>query len=89
MTKAQTTTKVAAITKEAVADPRRPAHIFNTKSKPSLGVGKFVMNLLDTNPKLTTIELLEAVYDNFPEGSIKTTKACISWYKAKHRQTAK
>ena len=89
MAKAQTTTQVEVITKEAESNTRRPAHIFNTKSKPSLGVGKFVMNLLDTNPKLTTIELLEAVYDHFPEGSIKTTKACISWYKAKHRQTAK
>ena len=89
MAKAQTVAQVEVITKEAVADPRRPAHIFNTKAKPSLGVGKFVMNLLDTNPKLTTIDLLEAVYDHFPEGSVKTTKACISWYKAKHRQTAR
>jgi hypothetical protein len=45
-----------------------------------LGVGKFVMNLIKTQPELTNTQLLDEVKKKFGD-QVKTTKACIAWYK--------
>jgi hypothetical protein len=50
------------------------------EKKARLGVGKFVMNLIKTQPELTNQQLLEEVYKEFGD-KVKTTKACIAWYK--------
>jgi hypothetical protein len=50
------------------------------EKKARLGVGKFVMNLIQTQPTLTNQQLLEEVYKEFGD-KVKTTKACIAWYK--------
>ena len=50
------------------------------EKKARYGVGKFVMNLIKTQPTLTNQQLLEEVYKEFGD-KVKTTKACIAWYK--------
>jgi hypothetical protein len=50
------------------------------EKKARLGVGKFVMNLIKTQPELTNQQLLDAVHAEFGD-KVKTTKACIAWYK--------
>ena len=50
------------------------------EKKARLGVGKFVMNLIKTQPELTNQQLLDAVVAEFGD-KVKTTKACIAWYK--------
>ena len=50
------------------------------EKKARLGVGKFVMNLIQTQPTLTNQQLLDAVHAEFGD-KVKTTKACIAWYK--------
>ena len=61
---------------EAPVEVQAPAKI----SRPRLGVGKFVMNLIKTQPELTNSQLLDEVKKEFGD-QVKTTKACIAWYK--------
>jgi len=83
---------VAPATEEVMATAEHqvgadPAPATAKVSRPRLGVGKFVMNLINTQPELTNSQLLDEVKKEFGD-EVKTTKACIAWYKTASKKQA-
>lgn len=71
---------VVEVAQPQVETVEAPVEAPQVEKKARLGVGKFVMNLIKTQPELTNQQLLDAVYAEFGD-KVKTTKACIAWYK--------
>jgi len=71
---------VVEVAQPQVETVEAPVEAPKVEKKARLGVGKFVMNLIQTQPTLTNQQLLEEVYKEFGD-KVKTTKACIAWYK--------
>ena len=71
---------VEAVEAQQVEAPVETVEAPKVEKKARLGVGKFVMNLIKAQPELTNQQLLDAVHAEFGD-KVKTSKACIAWYK--------